>query len=519
VRIAIGQLWQETNTFNPQVTTRDDFEKFGICRGDELVRQMADVNELGGFIQSLRKWPARPEIVGLVRLPAWPSGRATTDTFAWLQQEFLSELERALPVDALLLALHGAMVAEEHPDVEGPLLAQLRERIGARVPIVATLDLHANVTLEMVRAADVLVTYHSMPHVDIFETGQRAAEVLRRILLDGARPVTAFAKIPAVVPPENSSTEAASGVAVDLKRDLVAWERQPRVLAAGLTPVQPWLDIPQLGTAALVTTDDDPGLARQACAAIANEFWARRREYLPELLSVEEAVAKARQAQGLVVLSDAADATTSGAPGDSVWILQELLKHRWPRAALVTVVAPAAVARCEQAGVGAPIQLELGGLRDNRCGTRLVLEATVERCFDGRFSMTGHIGRNMPIDMGRCCVVRHAQNVCVVLTSRSGPHFAPELFRTAGCDPFAASLVVAKSPCGFRAVYESRAESIYCVRAPGCAPSDFWNYSFSNIPRPLWPWDNLDAWTADPHLYPENGVSVRAGDRRSDPAL
>src|SRR5687767_12378673 len=134
MRIAIGQLWQETNTFNPLPTTRHDFEEFGVLRGRDLVEQMADTNELGGFIQSLRAWPEPPEIVGLVRLPAWPSGRATAETFDWLKGEMLAALKESLPVDAVLLALHGAMVADQHPDVEGEILEAVRQTIGPDLP-------------------------------------------------------------------------------------------------------------------------------------------------------------------------------------------------------------------------------------------------------------------------------------------------------------------------------------------------------------------------------------------------
>src|SRR5579884_3086214 len=130
MRIAVGQLWQESNTFNPLPTMRADFEHFGIVRGPELVERMADTNELGGFIQSLRAWPEQPEIVGLVRLPAWPGGAATADTFAWVRQVWTDALRRALPVDAVLLALHGALVAEGTPDVEGEVLQALRDLLG-----------------------------------------------------------------------------------------------------------------------------------------------------------------------------------------------------------------------------------------------------------------------------------------------------------------------------------------------------------------------------------------------------
>ena len=505
MRIAIGQLWQETNTLNPLPTTRADFEAFGVSRGAEMVAAMASTNELGGFIQSLRAWPERPEIVGLVRLPAWPSGRATAETFDWLRREMLDALTAALPVDAVLLALHGAMAAEQHPDVEGEILSAVRAAIGERVPLVATLDLHANITRAMVASADVLVLYHTAPHIDVFETGQRGAAVLRRILIDGARPVTAFQKLPCSMPAERANTQAESGASVDLKRQLVALEQRPEVLAAGLATVQPWLDIPEFGSAVLVTTVAQPELATAECSCIAEELWRRRREYLPEMTTVATAVAAAHaNPAGLVVLSDAADSTTSGAPGDSVWILQELLKYDWPRPVLVTLVSPETVARAEQLGTSASSDWELGGVRDTRFGTRIRLSATVERLFDARFVLNGHLGKNMPIDMGRTAVLRHG-NVFVLVTSRSGPHFAPELFQASGFDPFAASVLVAKSPCGFRAVYASRAAAIYSVQAPGCAPTDFWNYSYEQIPRPIWPWDEIADWRPQPLILPGSG--------------
>jgi len=500
MRIAIGQLWQETNTLNPRPTTKADFDQFGICRGDDLVAQMENVNELGGFIQSLRQWPDPPAIAGLVRLPAWPGGIATAATFTWVQDELIQSLNEALPIDGILLALHGAMAADQHPDVEGEILDAIRKCIGPDVPLVVTIDLHANVTDLMVASADVLVPYHCMPHVDIFETGARAADVLRRILFDGAQPCVAFSKIPAVVPAECSSTEAATGVAVEFKQKLLQLETEPRILAAGLTPVQPWLDVPELGSSVLVTTDCDPSFACEAAGQLADSFWHRRHEYLPELVSVEEAVRGALAvSEGLVVLGDAADATTSGAPGDSVWILNELMKHDWPGEVLVTVVAPDVVVAAEQAGVGSPLTTELGGVLDGRFGMQLTFEGVVQACFDARFTMNGHIGKNMPIEMGRSVVLRQ-KNICVIVTSRSGPHFAPELFRAAGFDPFKASVLVAKSPCGFRAVYESRAAAVFSVCAPGCAPTDFGNQAFTNIPRPLWPWDEIDKWRPQPTL-------------------
>jgi microcystin degradation protein MlrC len=498
MRVAIGQLWQETNTLNPLPTMRQDFEHFGLLRGAELVERMADTNELGGFIQSLRAWPERPKVVGLVRLPAWPGGAATAETFAWLRQEVEGALAAALPVDAVLLALHGSLVADGTPDVEGAILGGVRDLAGAGVPVVATLDLHANVTGRMVRHADALVLYHTAPHVDVFETGRRGAAVLRRILVERARPVTAFQKLPLVVPAERANTQDPASASHALRRRLQEVEADPRVLAAGLATVQPWMDIPELGSAVVVVTDGDPGLARSLCAELAAGVWRRRRDYLPELVPVADAVRAAHDnPEGLVVLSDSADATTSGAPGDSNHVLRELLRYRWPRPALVPLVDPELVAEARRLGPGAEINAKLGGKRDRRFSQPLDLAVCVEGLFDARFVLSGHLGRNLPIDMGPSAVLRHGE-VRVLVTSRTGPHFAPEFFRAAGFDPFAAAVVIAKSPCGFRAAYQERARAILVVRAPGCAPADFWNYPYARIDRPLWPWDEIEGWAPAP---------------------
>lgn len=492
MRIAIGQLWQETNTFNPLPTTRADFESFGVLRGDDLLEKMADTNEPGGFIQSLRSWPERPEIRGLVRLPAWPSGTATAATFDWLLSETTQALEAVLPVDAVLLALHGALVAECEPDVEGAVLEAVRRRIGPNVPLVATLDLHANVTEKMVRTADALVLYHTAPHVDVFETGVRGARVLRRILIEGARPATAFIKLPLVVPAERANTQDPASVSFGFRAMLQELEADPRILTAGLATVQPWLDIPDLGSAVLVTADGDGELARNRCDALAAAVWSRRADYLPDLVPVADAVRQAfEHPAGLVVLGDGADATTSGAPGDATHLLAEILRYDWPRPALVPLVAPNVVEQARALGVGGAIRTSLGGVRDHRFSRPLEIEAAVDKLFDARFVMSGHLARNLAIEMGPGAVLRRG-NVHILATSKSGPHFAPDFFRSAGLDPFAAAVLVAKSPCGFRAAYQDRAAKIIQVRSPGCAPSDFWNYDYRHIPRPLWPWDAID---------------------------
>ncbi len=499
MRIAVGQLWQESNTFNPIPTTRQDFEQFGVVRGQEMVEQMATTNELGGFIQALRAWPESPEIVGLVRLPAWPGGIVTAATFEWLREELVGALQQALPVDGVLLALHGALVSETEPDVEGAVLRAMREVLGKETPLVATLDLHANVTQTMVDHADALVLYRTVPHIDVFETGERAALVLRRIL-GGARPVTGFVKMPMALPAELANTQDPTSISFKFRRQLKDLESIPRMLTCGLATVQPWLDIADLGCAVVMVVDGDPDLAREECEKLAAKVWSHRRDYLPKLASLEGAVREAfAENKGLVVLSDSADSTTSGAPGDSNHVLRELLKYDWPRPVLVTLVDPELVATATQRGVGATLEAQVGGKRDRKYSQPIPVSLTVSNIFDARFILTGHLARNMPIDMGPSAVLLHG-NVHLLVTARSGPHFAPQLFQAAGIDPFAAAVLVAKSPCGFRAAYAGKARKIEVVRAPGCAPSDFWRHHYSNIPRPMWPWDEVRGWKPQSHI-------------------
>ena len=394
MRIAIGQLWQESNTLNPLATTLADFEAFGLYEGAEIIARLAETNELGGFIQSLRAWPTPPEIVGLMRFAAWPSGPVDAATFHHLIDRMVDKLARSGPVDAVLLALHGSLVAECEPDVEGHLLQRVRAFVGPTMPIVATLDLHANLTQRMVAAADALVLYHTAPHIDVMSTGKRGAAALRRILLDGARPVTAFQKIPLVVPAERANTQDPSSFSYGIRKTLEGWERNLHILSAGLATVQPWLDIPELGTAALVVCDGEAwrSWAEQSCQALAREVWDHRRDYLPELVDIADAVRAAQaQADGLTVLSDSADSTTSGSTGDSTAVLEELCRHDWPRPALVPLVAPEIVAEAQRLGIGAEWEATLGGKRNPRDFQPITLAVNVANLFDAKFILSGHL--------------------------------------------------------------------------------------------------------------------------------
>jgi microcystin degradation protein MlrC len=278
----------------------------------------------------------------------------------------------------VVLVLHGALVADGEDDADGATLAIARQIVGPRVPVIATVDLHVHTTVRMVKEADVLVFYHCYPHIDMFETGERAARVLEGMVQRGARPVSAFCKLNVHLPVERVNTQAtAEQVAVGtfaafpphIRRVLGELEAMEWCLAAGLGTTQPWLDVTDLGFTFVIVADATVpgavGLAEEKSAELARELWDSRDEFMP------------------TADCDGADATTSGAPGDSTWLLQELLKFQWPssRPALIPMVAPEVVALATHVGVGNRFSSTIGGRRDTKYAEPLLITAAVEKLF------------------------------------------------------------------------------------------------------------------------------------------
>lgn len=567
LRVAVGAFMQETNDFSPLLTVRDTFEGplgWGVMRGQEMLTNSPALPsaELKAFIADLQLWPAPVDILPLASLGAMSQGRMTGDTHVWARGLILDPLRQAAaeaPLSGVLLALHGAMVAEGEEDPEGALLSSVRKIVGPDVPIVATLDLHVHLTRRMSEAADALLIYHCIPHVDMVETGQRAVRTLRSIILGGAQPVTFFAKLPLHLPVERVNTEAsAADVAAGkyaefptlVSRRMMALEQEPWCLGAGLGTTQPWLNVHDLGATFLVVADaavsGATSRARLVVSELASSLWEAREQYMPagdSLLSVEAAVSQAHEhacsseRKGVVAIGDGADATTSGSPGDSTWLLRELLKYQWPcqeapppasdngtpagvtthttpRHALITLVSARLADLAQGAGVGGRLSLPVGGELDTRYSEPWPITARVERLFDGSYTVKhGHCA-GMHFELQLCACLKLVTDgddteggserdtgVRMVVTTGSGAHFATELFALAGYDAYEAGVVICKSPAGFRATYGARAGMMVSADAKGCAPAKFWlpeyRDSFPTETSALFPWDESASYTAE----------------------
>jgi microcystin degradation protein MlrC len=488
MRVAIGEIKQESNSFSPLLTTLKSFEDGYLLFGEEIITRLKGTNsEVAGFLSL----SSQDGVEFVPTIAAWSlsGGPLTTETFAYLKDQLLMRIQAAAPLDGILLCLHGAMLAEGCDDADGTILSELRAQVGASLPVVVSLDLHANVSEQMVRSCDLLVAYRTYPHIDQFDTGARAARFLQRIVEQGLRPVTALQKVPMLAYSENQQTTHGPMAYLMGKADALV--TQPGMVEAAVLPVQPWLNVPDLGTSILVSTDGDEALAQQEARTLATEAWQQRKAFDVELVPVEDAIRLAQATDGLVVFGDSADSTGSGSPGDSTAILAALLNAKLTRPAFLTVVDPEAVTAALAAGLGARITLPLGGKIDHVFNHPVEVTATITQLFtDGKFRMSGPAFTGLDITMGGTALLEAGQ-VKILVTERRVWTNDPALYRAVGLEPTQANIVVVKSPNLFRASYESIASRIIMVDGPGTSTSSYARLPFTRISRPIYPLDPM----------------------------
>ncbi|MBI1354673.1 MAG: hypothetical protein GC160_10025 [Acidobacteria bacterium] len=482
--VAVASIMQESNTFSPVPTRYDDFAPvFGAAA---LEKHRGKLTEMGGFLAALERQGVAVRPV----MAAWAitAGRMLREDFDRLAGEFADRLAKGAKPEALLLSLHGAQTAEGVDDAEGHLLGIAREVLGPRVPIVITLDLHANVTQRMAEIADGIFGYRTYPHVDMFEMGGRAADWALRIIAGQVSPVVALRKLPLIAPAENMQTT--SGPMLALQQHARRLERRRRIEAVSVFGVQPWMDIEEMGCSVTVTADGDAAAAERAAAELGREFWERRREFDVQLVPPKQAIERALQVEGgPVVLSESSDSTGSGSPGDSTGLLKELLAARLAEPACIFLVDPKAVAAAMEAGVGATVKLRIGGGFDRLNSKPVAVKARVRMLSEGRWTPRAR-GYNPGIEqsMGRAAVL-DVGAVHILVGERSTMTVDPELFRSHGLDPLYMKIVAVKSPNGFRAAYESFAKEMLVVDTPGVSTANLVSLPFQRVPRPIDPLD------------------------------
>ena len=469
MRIAVGGFQHETNTFAPSKATYEDFASGGswpaLVSGAALPDAVAGINiAIAGFIDEARS--LRHEIVPLTWAAASPSAHVTKDAYERIAGQIIDGLRAARNIDAVYLCLHGAMVAEHVDDGEGELLERVRRIVGSDLPVVVSLDLHANVTERMVRLSDALVAYRTYPHVDMADTGRRAAIHLDRLLKGAKGRAKAFRRIPFLIPLSWQCTmsEPARGL-YRLLEDLESSD----VPTLSFSPGFPAADFPGCAPT-VVAYGADPEAAERAAQTLADAIMAREGEFAGNLYSPDEAVKRAMAiangASRPVVLADTQDNPGAGGDSDTTGMLRALVRHGARRAALGLMVDPAAARTAHAAGEGAAIEIALGGQSKIPGDAPLQGRFTVEKLSDGKLTATGPFYRGARMNLGPSAALRIG-DVRVVVASRKAQLADQAMYRFVGIEPAAQSILVNKSSVHFRADFEPIAQEVLVCEAPG----------------------------------------------------
>lgn len=492
LRLFLGGLVHETSSFSPLPTSVQSFrEGVLIHRGDP---------------QALQKIVAQPTLTGVVAaaarqgdtlLPglyaeAQPSGPLSRADHTTLRDELLADLRASLPVDAVLLVLHGAMLAQGCDDCEGDLLQRVRELVGPAVPVGALLDLHCNLSPAMLGSGAALVACKEYPHIDYAARGEELHAMLTAMARGDLALQAHMRRVPVLgifgttLPPMRGFVE----------RMQQAEASRPGIVSVSMLHGFPWADTPHTSAAVLVLAHDTPAGAAAASSLLdeladaflgMREQAAARRLPLAEALDLAEAEMR-RNRPGPVVLADTADNAGGGAAGDSTFVLRALLQRGLRDVALGMVWDPQTVAIATSAGVGARLPLRIGGKVGPMSGDPVDLEVEVLACRDDARQRSLTPGGTDPL--GPAVAVR-AQGIDIVLNSIRQQVFSPECFTQLGIDPAAKRLVVVKSTQHFRSGFDAMAAAVVYADSPGSLQADIGSLPFKHLPRPVWPIDAL----------------------------
>ncbi len=486
MKIAIAGFQHETNTFAPAKADYQAFVAGGawppLSRGQAMLEALSGVNlPAAGAIEEARSLGHQVEPLSWAA--ATPSDRVTVEAYERIAGQIFEDLEAQRGLDGIYLDLHGAMVTEASQDGEGELLRRLRDRVGPDLPIVVSLDLHANVTPEMVELADGLVIYRTYPHVDMADTGARALRLLHRLMNagPGSGPrYKAYRQLPFLIPLTSGCTliepaDSLYGQIPDLEGSGVA----TLSFACGFSPA----DIHHAGPSVVAYGESDEA-AQRAADALYEAAAAQEAAFAGHILPAERAVAyaieRSAKGDGPVVLADTQDNPGAGGNGDTVGLLAELVRQRAPEAVIGVLFDPENARRAVEAGEGATLHLELGSHSGLAGHTPLRGDYRVKRVGDGVFTCTGPFYRGARMRLGPMALLEIG-GVQVVVGSKKAQAADRDMFRHLGVEPEAKRIVALKSSVHFRADFQPIASEVVVAAAPGPNPVDHLALTYRNL--------------------------------------
>lgn len=487
MRIATLGIHHETNTYSPVPADYAQFLASGIERGDAIIAKYHNAQStLTGFIDASKTYGF--DLVPLIFAQTGPIGTITKDAFDRIATEMLTLLRDNGPWDGVLLANHGAAVSEEYPDVDGEIAKRVRALVGPDVPIGMALDLHGNLSQQMVDNTTAIVFYRTNPHLDARPRAVECAEIIVRAIKGEVKPVQALETPPLVINIVKQFTgeEPMQSLMADCE-ELI---QRPGILSASVVEGYPYADVAEMGAAFLVVADGDPALARESARWLARRAWDRRAEFVGDIPAPAEALRLAAAApRGPVVLMDVGDNIGGGSSADSTILLAEA-RRQGVRRYLQTLYDPEAVAACVSAGVGSTITLAVGGKTDQLHGKPVEVTGKVRLISDGAFedSRPTHGGWRY-FNGGTTVVLETTEDQTLVLTSRRIGNTSIQQMYSLGIRPEDMQVVVAKGVVSPRPAYQPIAAQIILVNTPGVTTADLSFFTYHRRRRPLYPFE------------------------------
>lgn len=485
LRIGIAFFYHESHSFAPLKTEIQHFKNEGYFKGEEIFPAYTNTKtEVGGFLDVLKQEECI-EIIPLLCAAATPAGIVSKNAYLQIEHDMLSSIEQAGKLDGLLLGLHGAMVVEGLFDPEEVLLRKIRSLVGKEIPIATTLDMHANLSLAMIDHTPYHFGFKTYPHVDMYEQGVNAAEILLQHLRKSKRYQSSFIKLPMMPPSVNMRTEEGPmHVLVEFAKKL---EESKDIINASVFGGFPYSDVPMVGASILVIGTNKQS-AYETATLLAKEFWRLRQEFLVSLPTVKAGMEQALSLKmpKPIVLADISDNPLSCGSGDTTELLREFIALNQQDTLFGGLTDPESISKCKEVGLGKMIELNLGGKISPEFGKPITVEVEVVALSDGIFFNSGPFNQNLKVDVKGAAHIK-AGEVDILLIGRPMSANDPEMFRHIGIEPTQKKILGLKVKNHFRAAFDPLISKVIYVDAPGVATNDLKNFRYRNIPEDIWP--------------------------------
>ncbi|MCC3374456.1 M81 family metallopeptidase [Cohnella sp. REN36] len=485
LRIGVVGVYHETNTFAPGLTHLSDFSRCSTLGEFPFMELFQHTRTTMGGVIDASLQDSITLVPGLY-VSATPGGIVSDEAARHILQQLTQSIQPGL--DGWVVILHGAMVSESCPDMEEAILEAIRSRIGVDIPIAVTVDLHANLGPNMPQLCNLLVGYDTYPHIDAYERGMEALQLLVRQIRGEIQPVIALARPNMLVVPQKMITT--QGVMKQIMEKAFAMERDPDVLNVTVCGGFPYSDVPFAGMCFAVTTNGRESLAQRYADELAQLAWSLRDQFRVEAIGVTAALQSVQEAhEGPVILVEGSDNVGGGSPADGTHLLQELLKL--PQRSLIVIRDPDAVATACRQGVGEVFSYPVGGKSDSLHGMPVPVEGKVRLLFDGMYTHRGPYMKGAIAYMGTTAVIE-AGPVTLVLTSERVPPWDIGHVESLGLHPSSFHIIVVKSAVAWISAFGPYAKKMIEVDTPGCCTVSLQSLLYRHVPPSAFPWNSIE---------------------------